>query len=98
MGCVTCRKNTKALAEQVMAPLPLERLKPSPPVYYVAVDYFGPFLIRGEVNRRTRGKGYGVIFTCLATRAVFSDLASDCSKDSFLTVFRRFCIHQRLPC
>ena len=89
-GCVTCRKITKALAEQVMAPLPFERLNPSPPFYYVAVDHFGPFLIKVEVNRRTRGKGYGVILTCIATRAVFSVLASDCSTDGFLAVFRRF--------
>ena len=46
-----------------MSPLPIERLKPSPAFLYIAVDYFGPFIIRGEVQKRTRGKAYGVILT-----------------------------------
>ena len=89
-GCVICRKHARALGEQIMAPLPLERLKPSPPFYNVAVDYFGPMQIRGEVNRRSMGKGYGVLFTCLSTRAVFADVAHNYSTEGFLTVFRRF--------
>ena len=36
------------------------------------------------------GKGYGVIFTCLLTRAVYVDLSSDYSTDAFLLVLRRF--------
>ena len=88
--CVICRKNTKSLGEQIMAPLPLERLKPSPPFLNVAVDYFGPLQIKGEINRRSTGKGYGVLFTCFATRAVFADVAHNYSTEGFLTVFRRF--------
>ena len=45
--------------------------KPSPAFLNVGVDYFGPYIIKGEVQQRVRGKAYGVIFTCLTSRAVF---------------------------
>ena len=78
------------MAGQVMGQLPLERLRPSPPWAYVGVDLFGPFTTRGEVNRRARGKAYGVIFNCFVTRAVHIDLATDYSMNGFLQVLRRF--------
>lgn len=75
---------------QKMGQLPLARLKPSPPWSYVGVDLFGPFPTRGEVNKRARGKAYGVIFNCFTTRAVHIDLAVDYSSTGFLQVLRRF--------
>ena len=63
--CIDCRKQRAKFAEQVMSELPVERLKPAPPFTNVGVDYFGPFLLKGEVPKRVRGKGYGVIFTSL---------------------------------
>ena len=88
--CILCRIRTQKLCEQVMSSLPIERLKPSPPFYHTSVDYFGPFTIRGEVQKRTRGKAYGVIFTCFTTRAVYVDVSHDYSTDAFLQVLRRF--------
>ena len=73
-----------------MGPLPAERLKPSPPFYNISVDYFGPFWIKAEVNSRSKGKCFGVIFTCLYTRAVYVDIANSANTDSFLIVFRNF--------
>ena len=73
-----------------MGVLPIERLQPSPPFFTTSVDYFGPFIIRGEVQKRVRGKCYGVIFVCFATRAVYVDISRDYSTDSFLQVLRRF--------
>ena len=48
----------------------MERLKASPPFTYVTVDLLGPYAIRGEVQKRTAGKGYGVIFSDLFSRAI----------------------------
>ncbi|XP_033109284.1 uncharacterized protein LOC117110626 [Anneissia japonica] len=73
-----------------MAPLPLQRLKPSPPWSSVGCDLFGPLKVKGEVQKRVRGKAYGVIFSCLVTRSVHLDLMTDYSEDSLLKVFRRF--------
>ena len=73
-----------------MAPLPVERLKPSPQFTNVMVDYFGPFTIRGEVQKRTRGKCLGVLFTCMNVRAVYTDIANDYSTQEFMMVLRRF--------
>ena len=40
---VKCRRYDGKLEEQVMAPLPPERLKPAPVWHYTALDLFGPF-------------------------------------------------------
>ena len=89
-NCVTCRKLDKKLEEQIMAPLPMERMKPSPPFYNTSVDLFGPLDVKGEVNKRTKGKVFGVIFTCMYSRAVYCDLSQSYSTDAFLLVLRRF--------
>jgi hypothetical protein len=88
--CVTCKKLNAELQQQVMSPIPLHRLKPSPPFHHTYIDFFGPFKIRGVVNKRSHGKGYGVIFTCGTTRAVHCDLSQNYSVDGFLQTFRRF--------
>ena len=87
--CVLCAIKYKRMAGQIMSPLPVERLKPSPAFLYIAVDYFGPFVIKGEVQKRVRGKAYGVIITCMNSRAVYVDIAPDYSTDTFLQLFRR---------
>ena len=89
-NCVTCKKLDRLLVKQQMGKLPIERLKPSPPWYYCGVDLFGPYNVRDEVKKRTTGKAYGVIFTCLSSRAVHVDLAPDYSTEKFLMVLRRF--------
>lgn len=66
--CIACKKLHGTAGKQLMADLPKCRVLPDdPPFMRVGVDYFGPFLVkrgRGHVER------YGVIFTCLAIRAV----------------------------
>ena len=89
-GCRKCKEKLKRLGTQIMSPLPVERIKPSPPFCNIAVDYFGPFSIKGEVQKRIRRKAYAVIFTCLIVRAVYIDLAEDLSTDAFLKCLRRF--------
>ena len=89
-NCIICRKYYGNLQEQKMSPLPIERLKPAPIWHYTGLDLFGPFYMKGEVNKRSLGKGYAIIFTCLLTRAVFIYIATDYSTDAFLFVFRMF--------
>ena len=68
--CVVCRRLRGKLGSQKMGKLPLERLKPAPPWNSIGIDLFGPFEIRGEVNKRSSRKSYGVIFFCLPSTAV----------------------------
>ena len=89
-NCIICRKLEKKLSEQIMGKLPIERLKPAPVWDSTALDFFGPFKIKDEVKRRTTGKAYGLIFNCLATRAVHVDISPDYSIEKFLMVLRRF--------
>ena len=88
--CVTCRKLNKTMQKQVMGKIPTERLNPAPAWSYSSLDLFGPFEIRGETNKRSKAKGYGVIFNCLLSRAVHLEIVSDYSTDSFLLAIRRF--------
>ena len=85
--CVTCRKLRASAQEQKMSDLPKDRLEPSPPFTFCGVDYFGPWLIK---EGRREMKRYGVVFTCLASRAIHLEVAKTLETDSFINVLRRF--------
>ena len=86
--CVMCRKYQAKVGEQKMSDLPKDRITPDePPFTRVGVDYFGPI----EVKRgRSIVKRYGVIFTCLASRAVHLEVAYSLDTDSCINALRRF--------
>ncbi|XP_053274096.1 uncharacterized protein LOC128436341 [Pleuronectes platessa] len=86
--CVVCRRNRGKLLEQKMADLPEERVVPDrAPFTDVGVDYFGPI----EVKRgRSLLKRYGVLFTCLTSRAVHLEVAHMLDTDSCINAVRRF--------
>ena len=88
--CGKCKKLNLKLRQQIMAPIPIHRLKPTPAFYNVYVDFFGPFKLKGVINKRSTGKAFGVIFTCGNCRAIYSDISQDYSMDGFLQTFRRF--------
>ena len=67
--CTVCRKKYLKLSTQQMGKLPVERLKPAPAFFHSMIDIFGPYVIRGEVNKRSSKEVYGVIITNLVTRA-----------------------------
>lgn len=86
--CIICRRLNALPVHQQMADMPHERIVvDEPPFTRVGVDYFGPFEVK---SRRSRVKRYGVIFTCLAIRAVHLEVASSLDTDSFINALRRF--------
>ncbi|XP_061163684.1 uncharacterized protein LOC133172867 [Saccostrea echinata] len=86
--CVTCRRQRSKVGEQKMGSLPKDRLTPDePPFSRVGVDYFGPFEVKVKWSRVKR---YGVIFTCLGSRAVHLEVAASLDADSYINALRRF--------
>ena len=87
-NCTTCRRWRGKGLNQLMCDLPKERIDDGcSPFENVAVDYFGPFLLK--FGRKQRIKAYGIVFVCLTTRAIYLDLATNLSTDNFLLAFRR---------
>ncbi len=85
--CVVCKRMFGRVLEQQMADLPRDRLEVAPPFSFCGVDLFGPWYIK---EHRKELKRYGVIFTCLCSRAVHIETTVDLSTDSFLNALRRF--------
>lgn len=85
--CVGCRKLRRPVQEQKMANLPEERVEPSPPFTFVGMDCFGPFT---TTEGRKQHKRYGLLFTCLCSRAVHIEMLPDLSTDAFLLGLRCF--------
>jgi transposase InsO family protein len=95
-SCVTCKKHHGKQMQQVMGNLPRERVNTDvkPPFTFTGVDYFGPFNVK---FRRGTVKRYGVLFTCLTTRAVHLEVAHALSSDSFLMALHRFMARRGKP-
>lgn len=70
-----------------MAQLPMERVRPSHPFAYVGIDFFGP--LQARIGKKM-GKVYGVVFACMATRAIHLEFMDDMSSSQFLLELRRF--------
>jgi hypothetical protein len=86
--CMICRKYQGKPMTQLMADLPSSRVEGDvSPFTHIGVDYFGPFSI---IHGRKSEKRYGVIFTCMSSRAVHIEVAPALTTDSFLNAFRRF--------
>ena len=78
--CFSCQRRQGPFCEHKMADLRVDRVTPGqPPFTSVSIDCFGPLQVRR-----------GVIFTCLAMRAVHIEVAHSMETDSFLMALRRF--------
>lgn len=86
-NCVLCRKLRRPTESQRMAELPKERVEASAPFTYSDMDCFGLFIAK---KARKEYKRYGLIFTCLYSRAVHMEMLEDLSTDSFINALRCF--------
>lgn len=73
-----------------MSDLPPERVKPAEPFEFTTLDLFGPYEVRDEVRKRVRLKVWGIVYCCMASRAIHSDVVSDQSAEGFLLAYQRF--------
>ena len=87
-NCIECKKYHAQTLNQKMADLPVDRvIGGEPPFNRAGMDFFGPF----EIKRgRVTVKRYGVIFTCLNSRAVHLEVAHSLETNSCIDAIRRF--------
>ncbi|KAL6481772.1 hypothetical protein MHYP_G00098520 [Metynnis hypsauchen] len=85
--CVKCRRYRRTTQVQQMADLPEERTETSPPFTYCGLDCFGPFMVK---EGRKELKRYGLLFTCLCSRAVHIETIDDLTTDAFMNALRTF--------
>ena len=92
--CIICRRQNARAGNQIMADLAPSRVKAEePPFSFTGMDYFGPFEIK---QGRSCKKRYGVLFTCMTTRAVHLEIAESLDTSSCINAIRRF-ISRRGP-
>ena len=73
---------------QLMADLPRSRLSThNKPFFHTGCDYFGPLLYQ---EGRSERKAWGLLFTCMATRAVHVELMTSLDVTSFILAYTRF--------
>ena len=86
--CVTCHKRKAITIQSIMSELPVERLRyKQPPFNHTGVDYFGRLYVP---VRRSTEKRWGLLFTCLATRAVQLEIVPSLDTSSCVMGIERF--------
>ena len=86
-SCLVCRIRRSKPQVPEMGSLPSPRLSAwERPFSYTGMDYFGPMMV--TVGRRHE-KRYGVLFTCMTTRAIHLEIASSLTADSAVMSIRR---------
>lgn len=93
--CQYCRLLCARPSPPKMADLPPVRLNTTRRGFVnCGVDYFGPMEV--TIGRR-REKRWGVLFTCLSTRAIHLELAASLSADSAILALRRLVARRGCP-
>ena len=90
--CLTCKRLTKRFHHPQMSNLPDARLTLSaqcPPFTHVGTDLTGAITLKGDGRGQASKKAYIVIFTCMATRAIYADIMLSNQTQDFLMAFKR---------
>ena len=86
-SCVTCRRVNSRPQRQLMADLPSERVTADTPAFsHVGLDVFGPIAVKSGRGEKYR---YGLMCTCMVTRAVHIELLDSLRSDSLINAIRR---------
>jgi len=94
-NCRFCSNKRAKPATPMMGDLPPARLnKNVRPFTSVGMDYFGPISIKFGKKIEKR---YGVLFTCMSTRAINLELALSLSTDSCILAIRRMISRRGYP-
>ena len=69
-SCPRCDMDRKVMLVQQMADIKQEQLTVAPPWTNVALDFAGPFIVKGQVNKRAKMKVWILVYSCRATKAL----------------------------
>jgi len=96
--CRTRKCVKPKLLQQIMAPLPHQRVDDPIAFHNIAVDLFGPLYVKSFVEEEEQlQKVYGCIFTCLTSRAIHLEVMLGMSTEEFLNAFRMMCARKGTP-
>ena len=96
-SCPRCDKDRKVMLMQQMADIKEEQLTVAPPWTHVALDFCGPYKVKGEVNKRARMKIWVLIYSCRATKAVCMLATPGYSTADFLNKHSEFVYRKGKP-
>ena len=86
-SCVVCRKVNARPQTQMMADLPKSRITSGGPAFEkVGLDVFGPIVVKSGRKEKNR---YGLMCTCMVTRAVHVEMLDSLRTDSLINAVRR---------
>ena len=89
--CTLCRKRLACPLSQRLGFLPEERTQVfSPPFKATALDFLGPYWVKGWPNPRARLKVWPVVMGCLNTGALHLELAHNYGTDALLLALESF--------
>lgn len=93
--CIVCRIRRGRPQNPLMSALPAGRVAfRQRPFSHCGVDYFGPMNVK--IGRR-REKRWGVLFTCLTTRAIHLELAHTLNASSAIMAIQRLAARRGAP-
>lgn len=93
--CLICKLRRGKPQAPKMAALPAGRLAyRERPFSHCGIDYFGPMFVK--IGRR-REKRWGVLFTCLTTRAIYLELAHSLTASSAIMAIQRLAARRGSP-
>ncbi|GFT54929.1 integrase catalytic domain-containing protein, partial [Nephila pilipes] len=91
--CLPCKLSKAKCGKQIEASLPSETVVPSAPFTTIGIYFAGPVYIRFLKSIDT---AYIVLFTCVTTRALHTELVLNLTTDKFLLALQQFTGQTRL--
>lgn len=85
--CTRCRMYRRNTQNPKMSDLPEERMEMTPPFTFCGIDCFGPFYVK---EARKELKKYGLLFTCMCSRAIYIGMLDYLTTDAFINALRAF--------
>ena len=67
-----------------------KKTRPAAPFEFTTVDLFGPLQVKDDVKKRVTLKVWGVVFCCMASRAIHTEVVNTMSTEGFLMSYQKF--------